>query len=312
MFNSVYNFFKNTKIAPLVRFLGILIFIISLSMSSTLAQAAGGDIPNPGGGNILDYSKCKIAPKYQNNTLNPNLGSTKTRKNLTELSKNTGIKVYTTNFLDINQLAIPYDRLSTKEDSTLLDNFAPKLVSELTEEYKIGKDGKWLKWTNLDGVILVKNMHSGSFNIFGTVQTKANTYDTDFCGNFIFMSINSDTDTNYTKRTIHHELFHIIQFTWWAKLNSFPDPYWNTFNDKNFHYGNIDIMYSSIRPAGFVTNYATTNVDEDEAETYGFIMNKGDNNNLEKWMKQEPALKNKVELLKKLQKQMPSDGKVKF
>ncbi len=67
---------------------------------------------------------------------------------------------------------------------------------------------------------------------------------------------------------VHHELFHMIESARIARMDD--DPEWQMTNPTGFSYGEAD--FSRSRPAGFVLWYGTTNISEDRATVYHYMM----------------------------------------
>jgi hypothetical protein len=103
----------------------------------------------------------------------------------------------------------------------------------------------------------------------------------------------------YFERLIHHEIFHIIQNSY---KNIFNENIWKEFNQKNFKYSECSTCSDRLgldlykETKGFVTEYSKSIASEDMAEVYSFIVT--DNKNIEKIIKKDPILLNKVKYIK--------------
>ncbi len=76
-------------------------------------------------------------------------------------------------------------------------------------------------------------------------------------------------------QTIHHELFHFIDHRLRADIQVDPD--WERLNPTSFTYFHLskwdsEALYVTSLFPGFITRYAENSVEEDKAETFGFMM----------------------------------------
>jgi hypothetical protein len=94
-----------------------------------------------------------------------------------------------------------------------------------------------------------------------------------------------------TEETIHHEVFHMLDWEINARDYS-DDAEWQVLNPHGFTYGTR--KESDIQP-GFVNTYATTNVYEDRASVFQYLMARPDELC---WMaEKDPILAEKTRLL---------------
>jgi len=110
----------------------------------------------------------------------------------------------------------------------------------------------------------------------------------------------------YTKKTIHHELYHMIE----AKFNGsfyYKDPFWAKLNSNDFKYGkggrhfkwNDSNSKKSFHPSpGFITAYATSALEEDKAEVYAGLFVEEISTCLHEWISEDEILRNKVNYMK--------------
>jgi hypothetical protein len=116
-----------------------------------------------------------------------------------------------------------------------------------------------------DKTILNKFYYYSSIKISPIITDENNTK---ICGFFcpedqiIVISTHSKCDF---KSTIHHELFHLIDY---VLLSDIDDNEWNKLN-KHKYTKNYDLV--KLMP-GFITNYGMSNIDEDKATLYEEFM----------------------------------------
>ena len=111
--------------------------------------------------------------------------------------------------------------------------------------------------------------------------------------------ININTDDYRLSRTIHHEIFHIIndQFT-----ELFDHDKWRNFNTKVFKYKTCSTCTDKFgiellkETKGFFTEYSQSTVGEDMAETFSFLMIK--NSKFKKIVQNDIILKKKINFIK--------------
>lgn len=114
---------------------------------------------------------------------------------------------------------------------------------------------------------------------------------------------------DYAREVIHHEFDHLVTyhlFGSWAP----PDPAWTALDPPGFAYGSggascyapgDPCAAGNLHPqAGFVTGYARSALEEDEAEVYAYLMTASGWHRLKQWMTTDPALAGKVALMEGL------------
>lgn len=81
---------------------------------------------------------------------------------------------------------------------------------------------------------------------------------------------------DFLRRLIHHELFHFADYAEDDQVRN--DPEWQALGEQGFVYGSGGRFQRDPRsslpagaPAGFVTPYATSALEEDKAETFSFL-----------------------------------------
>jgi len=166
-----------------------------------------------------------------------------------------------------------------------------KLINQksnlIKKNFKIYKK-EFLNKINLKFIILCKDMKVANIPVLGIPNHPLKV---------ILLNIN--TKDYYLSRTIHHEIFHIINEQY---LEEFKYDEWKTFNKKSFSYYNCSpctkISLELIKKTnGFLSEYSQRNEAEDMAETFSFLMLK--NNNLINIINQDKILVNKVNYIKK-------------
>lgn len=85
-------------------------------------------------------------------------------------------------------------------------------------------------------------------------------------------------DRQYVRRVIHHEIFHLIDYT--DDGSVYEDPNWSALNLPDFGYGQggarsqedgrSSLLDNSL--TGFLNKYSMSGVEEDKAELFGFML----------------------------------------
>ena len=114
--------------------------------------------------------------------------------------------------------------------------------------------------------------------------------------------VNSD---RWTRQTIHHELFHLID---WKDGVVYRDPEWEKLNPPRFKYGSggITLQKLSDRSAGlpdlslkgFLNRYSMSGLEEDKAEIFANMM--ANYNEVNSRAESDPIIKAKMSQMKKL------------
>jgi len=163
--------------------------------------------------------------------------------------------------------------------------------ADLDNQYKIIKkeldkyDEKFLKKINLRYIVLCKNLFISDINTAGIPDYKKRT-----------LIIDIKFNEKYFKRSIHHEIFHIIDDRFKEIFNKEK---WSNLNDKNFSYAecstctnNLDLN-TYLKTYGFITEYSKSTASEDMAEIFSHLM-------ISKKLlaKNDEILKNKINFIK--------------
>ena len=110
--------------------------------------------------------------------------------------------------------------------------------------------------------------------------------------------IDIKSDERYFERSIHHELFHMVDDSFELL---FPSQEWSKFNTPKFKYAecstcsnrtNLSLIKNSN---GFLTEYSMSTASEDMAEIFSFLMT--DKENLFSMAPKDPILNNKINFL---------------
>lgn len=153
----------------------------------------------------------------------------------------------------------------------------------------------WIRVTRVTGIALVTRLNVGAFNASATKRAAL----PDTVGEVMYYDIGYGTD-DYAREVIHHEFDHL--FTYNILGGAGNDPTWLSLNPPGFHYGNGGVLCYApgncpegphVVP-GFVTGYATSAIEEDKAETYGYLMDTNDYHALIGWIRSDGYLAAKV------------------
>ena len=159
------------------------------------------------------------------------------------------------------------------------------LIKKNLEIYKL----EFLKKINLRFIVLCENLLVSEINTAGIPDHEKRT---------LILDINFNE--KYFERVIHHEIFHLIQDT---HKKIFDENLWKKFNQKNFKYAECSTCSDRLgldlykKTNGFLTDYSKSIASEDMAEVYSFIVT--DNSKIEKIIKLDSILFNKVKYIKK-------------
>ena len=149
-------------------------------------------------------------------------------------------------------------------------------------------DYNFLNKINLRFIVMCENLFISGINTGGIPDHKKRT-----------LILDLNFNEKYFERVIHHEIFHMIQNSY---ENIFNENIWKEFNQKNFKYADCSTCSDRLgldlyqETKGFVTEYSKSIASEDMAEVYSFIVT--DNKNIEKIIKIDPILLNKVKYIK--------------
>lgn len=210
-----------------------------------------------------------------------------------------------------------------KENSQLIDNIKKKYTinvyvdreidySDYVLSYGVEPYNLYLLLTQLDDALSVfpdnfisemySDLDSGyDFNI--NIVKNIDSIDA-FAFAFERFEITFSTDAFY-KNLVYHEMMHLI----YERIN-------NYYNDKGENFYalweklNDGIEYNSeaedVNDEYFVSNYAMTNADEDMAETFKFLCETSEYDEMPDWLKKKPANKKAVFLCETIRKVYPS------
>ena len=113
----------------------------------------------------------------------------------------------------------------------------------------------------------------------------------------IILNINSNE--KIFQRVIHHEIFHIIHKNF---ENYFNNNEWTKLNNSEFKYSQCSTCKKDVgleilnETNGFFTQYAKTNLSEDMAETFSFLVI--NNKHIQKKIDDDLIIKNKTIFIK--------------
>lgn len=168
----------------------------------------------------------------------------------------------------------------TDNDLGVVKRFAHIFTDEYTK-YPV----EWMEQINLAGVSFVKEVVSENGDRFGGIAKFIVVYKVAF------------DDEDFIRQLIHHEIAHIMQQRNFGR--SFIDPNWPGRTDLYRQAYDFNKNDNPEYPtAGFVTNYAQTNVPEDEAEVYAYLFTSKGYKKLTLWILDDQILKGKVDYLK--------------
>ena len=159
------------------------------------------------------------------------------------------------------------------------------LIKKNLDIYK----SEFLKKINLRFIVLCENLFISKINTAGIPDHKKRT-----------LILDLNFNEKYFERVIHHEIFHLIQDT---HKKIFDENLWKKFNQKNFKYAECSTCSDRLgldlykKTNGFLTDYSKSIASEDMAEVYSFIVT--DNSKIEKIIKLDSILFNKVKYIKK-------------
>ena len=122
----------------------------------------------------------------------------------------------------------------------------------------------FLKKINLKFIILCENLTVSDIPAIGFANPEMKT-----------IILNMNSNEKIFQRVIHHEVFHIIHKNF---ENHFNNNKWSKFNNSKFKYSQCSTCKKNVGleilnvTNGFFTKYAKTNVSEDMAETFSFLV----------------------------------------
>ena len=123
---------------------------------------------------------------------------------------------------------------------------------------------EFLKKINLKYIVMCEDLSISGINTAGIPDNIMKT-----------LILDIKFDNKYFKRTIHHEVFHIIKDSFKELFN---EEKWIRFNRKNFEYAECSTCTTKLNldtyrdTNGFFTEYSQSIPSEDMAETFSHIM----------------------------------------
>ena len=172
----------------------------------------------------------------------------------------------------------------------------------------------WVTRSKLIGVLFVKRIQFKN----GYYKSTENSLEDlaamwDIKHNYMVYTIGPSGNYNndFLRETLHHEYFHYQIFEHFGNM-TYEFPQWIACNDKNFSYkgrGDLAVedpnfQYIDHNTPGFVDSYAPYALEEDMAETYGYIMTDQLYKKLLTWLPEDSILNCKATFLKTLIHQM--------
>ena len=146
----------------------------------------------------------------------------------------------------------------------------------------------FLKKINLRYVVLCENLKVAEIKTAGVPNHNMKT---------LIMDIKFDE--RYFERSMHHELFHMIEASY-KDLFSYKE--WKKFNNSEFRYAKCSTCTNKLdlslinNTKGFLTEYSMTTASEDMAEIFSFLMS--EKQKLENIVLDDPVLYKKTIFLK--------------
>lgn len=182
--------------------------------------------------------------------------------------------------------------LLEQNDLDALKKFGRMFIDEWAKYPKT-----WVSTTQLKSIVIVKNLNV------------ANTYRAampDSVGDALYYDVKYANDEDYMREVIHHEYNHLFTYNITGQPGN-VDPAWLALNAPGFKYGNggatcyqpKNTCLTGVHTVqGFVSGYATSGIDEDKAELYGYLMTTKNYRQLMGWLSSDQVLAKKVEAYK--------------
>ena len=161
-------------------------------------------------------------------------------------------------------------------------------------------DKNFLNKVNLKYIVLCKNLKVSNIKTAGVPNHILKT-----------LIIDVKSDPKYFERSLHHELFHMINDSY---KNLFSYDKWMSFNKFEFSYAECytcsDRLGLSLieNSQGFLTEYSMSTPSEDMAEIFSFLMT--DKKKLLEISKKDTIINKKISFLK--EELLKIDGKFRF
>ena len=125
-------------------------------------------------------------------------------------------------------------------------------------------DKNFLKKINLKYIVLCENLKVAKIKTAGVPNHDMKT-----------LIVDINFDERYFERSMHHELFHIVEDSY-KDLFSYKE--WEKFNSPEFKYAKCSTCTNKLdlslinNTKGFLTEYSMTTASEDMAEIFSFLM----------------------------------------
>jgi len=167
-------------------------------------------------------------------------------------------------------------------------------IEDIDEKFEIIQrnlnkySSNFLEKINLRYVVLCKNLKVAEIKTAGVPNHNMKT---------LIMDIKFDE--RYFERSMHHELFHMIEASY---KNLFSYKEWKKFNNPEFKYAKCSTCTNKLdlslvnNTKGFLTEYSMTTASEDMAEIFSFLMS--EKQKLENIVLDDPVLYKKTIFLK--------------
>ena len=167
-------------------------------------------------------------------------------------------------------------------DKDIRDKF--NIIKRNFDRYEKG----FLEKINLRYVVLCQNLRVSNIKTAGVPNHNVKT-----------LIVDIKSDERYFERSLHHELFHMVDDSY---DSLFSDEKWSQLNNPNFKYAKcstcsnrLDLkLYKDTK--GFLTEYSMSTASEDMAEIFSFLMI--DKTKVSKILLKDPVINNKINFLK--------------
>tara|TARA_B100000965_G_C19498028_1_gene716134 strand:- start:163 stop:903 length:741 start_codon:yes stop_codon:yes gene_type:complete len=146
----------------------------------------------------------------------------------------------------------------------------------------------FLRKVNLKYVVICKNLKVSNINTAGVPNHNVKT-----------LIIDIGFDKKYFERSLHHELFHMIDDSY---NDLFSKKNWEKFNSLPFKYADCSTCTNKLdlslinNTSGFLTEYSMSTASEDMAEIFSFLMT--DNKKISEITLSDNIINKKVSFLK--------------
>ena len=162
---------------------------------------------------------------------------------------------------------------------------------------------EWTRETDLQTINLI-NKYEYRYN--GTSQARA-AAPMNYLRAMIY-DISYSYDEAYMRHVIHHEYAHYFEASHYGDVYH-DDARWAALNPAGFTYGGGggtcyepgNTCLTGVHPTlGFVTGYATSGMEEDKAELYGYMFTTAEYAQLAEWLKTDTILASKLAYYKRV------------